>query len=95
MTRSIRSLTMGAWAGVCAVIHRIFATIDVALEAFGVLAGGDDRPAGPRADRHAPLPPRSAVDQDEPLAARQEHAKAEASAVLVIAAAAFPNGGAT
>ena len=64
-------------------VHRIFAAIDVALEALGFLAGGDDRPAGPCADRHAALPPGGAVDQDEPLAARQEHAKPEARAILV------------
>ena len=73
----------GRVASVGAVIHRIFATIDVALEAFGFLAGGNDRPVGPRADRHAPLAPRGAVDQDEPLAPRQEHAQAEARAIFV------------
>ena len=64
-------------------VHRIFTAIDVALEAFGFLTGRNDRPVGPCADRHAPLPPGGAVDQDEALAARHKHAEAEARAILV------------
>jgi hypothetical protein len=64
-------------------VHRIFAAINVALQALGFFAGGDHRPAGPCTDRHAPLPPGGAVDQDEGLAAGQEHAKPEARAILI------------
>ena len=73
----------GRVPGIGPRVHRIFAAIDVALQALGLLPGGDHRPAGPCADRHAPLPPGGAVDQDEGLAAGLEHAKPEARAVLV------------
>jgi hypothetical protein len=67
----------------CPDIHRVFTAIDIALQTLGFLLGGDHRPAWPCANRHAPLPPGGAVDQDEGLAARQEHAEAEACACLI------------
>ena len=73
----------GRVPGIGPRVHRIFTAIDVALEPLGLLPGSHDRPGGPCADRHAPLSPGHAVNQDEPLAARQEDTKAETSAVLV------------
>ena len=68
---------------ICPRVHRVFTAIVVTLEPLGFLPGGDHRPAGPRADRHAPLSPGGTVDQDEPLTARQEDAEAKARAILV------------
>ena len=73
----------GRVSRVCGNIHRIFAAIDVPLQALGLFPGGGHRPGGPCSDRHAALPPGHAAHQNEPLAARQEDTKAEARAVLV------------